>query len=52
MKMEDWLVVEAEQLMDELAAKHNTVMGCDAREEGMFEVLLWLFSTGEKPEIE
>ncbi len=41
---------EADQMMDKLGNKNQSIMGISQREEGMFDLLLWLLGDGDPPE--
>lgn len=49
--MNEDLKKEAEEMMDWLGEKNQTIMGLDTPETATFDVLLWLFGDGEKPDI-
>jgi len=50
--MDEELKAEAEEMMNILGDRNQELMGLSTEETAYFDVLLWLFGGGEKPEIE
>lgn len=50
--MDEKLKKEAEEMMDILGEKNQELMGLSTEETAYFDMLLWLFGGGEKPDIE
>ena len=50
--MDEELKNEANEILSLLGEKNQEFMGLTATEMAYFDILLWLFGGGEKPEIE
>lgn len=49
--MEEELKNEAIKAMDKLGHKSRSTMGLHSEEEIAFDILVWLFAGGEKPDV-
>ena len=43
---------EAQEMLDILGNKNQSLMGLNTEESAYFDILLWLFGDGEKPDVE